>query len=150
SSGSSRTCAESYSTRPVRSLLPSSTDPAVATRSSVAGWAGAGASGPWPLPLEVATPLAVLHGGLGHSVVGARLAALCHARGGDLGHHLLERCRARLDAARAGHVADRAVADVGLERLLPVDQLDVGAERVEHPVAAEHLAAVGEVDRRHL
>src|SRR5204862_6246551 len=148
SSGSSRTCAESYSTRPVRSLLPSSTEPAVATRSSVAGWAGAGAGGPWPLPLEVAAPLAVLQGGLGDAVVGARLAALGHARGGDLGHPLLERCRARLDAARARHVADCPVADVRLERLLAVDQLDVRAERVEHPVAAEHLAAVREVDRR--
>ena len=61
-----------------------------------------------------------------------------------------ERGRARPDAAGAAHVADRAVAHRRRERLLAVDQLDVGRHRVEHPVALEHVALVREVDRRHL
>ena len=55
-------------------------------------------------------PLAVLHGGLGHAVVGARLAALGDARRGDLGHDVVERGGARRDGAGAAHVADGAVA----------------------------------------
>src|SRR4051794_38338849 len=71
SSWSVSTDLESKSRRPISVDLPSSTDPAVARRRVVA--------------LEVAGNLAVLHGGLGDTVVGARLAALGDARAGDLG-----------------------------------------------------------------
>ena len=101
-------------------------------------------------PPEVALPLAVLHGGLRHTVVGARLAALGDPRGGDLGDDVLQRHGARAHRAGARHVAHRAVADPLGERLLAVHPLDEVADRVEHPVALEHLALVGGVERRHL
>src|SRR5437764_3666742 len=153
SSWSANTCFESNSRRPIRVLLPSSTEPAVAMRSVLARRSTTGSG--WPLPsmtvsLEVATAFAVLHGRLADAVVGARLAALGDPCGCDLLHHGVQRDRPRLHRARARHVAHRAVADARLERLLPVDQLDEGAERVEHAVALEHLAIVGEVDRRDL
>src|SRR5207248_675077 len=135
---------------PIRVLLPSSTEPAVAMRSVLARRSTTGSG--WPLPsmtvsLEVATAFAVLHGRLAHSVVGARLAALGDARGCDLLNHGVERDRPRLHGARARHVAHRAVPHARLERLLAFDQLDEWAERIEHAVALEHLALVGEVDR---
>src|SRR5581483_12037679 len=96
-------------------LLPSSTEPAVATRS-IPEWrtsseSAAVAAGRWPppnrrcgrlrhpSPSEVALALAVLHRGLRGAVVGARLAALGDPRGGDLRDHLLDRARRGLDAA---------------------------------------------------
>ncbi len=70
--------------------------------------------------------------------------------GGDLGDDVVERRRVGLDGAGAAHVADGAVADARRERRLAVGQLDEVAVGVEHPVAAEDLALVGEVDRRDL
>src|SRR3977135_1545506 len=133
SSWSSNTCLVSYSSLPLSALLPSSTPPAVVkrSRSSVIGAKAAGASS------EVPGLLAVLHGGLGNPVVRPRLAALGHPRGGDLEHDLVQRGGLRAHAARAAHVADRAVADRVRDDLLAVDQLGVLAPGVEHPVAAE-------------
>ena len=48
-----------------------------------------------------------------HAVVGAGLAALGDARGGDLLHDRLERDGVGAHGARARHVADGAVADRG-------------------------------------
>src|SRR5579862_1142550 len=105
--------------------------------------AAPGVTGP---PSEIALALTVLHRGLGDAVIGAGLAALGDPGGGDLADHLFEGAGVRTHGAGAGHVADRAVANRGRERVLAVHELDVGAHRVEHPVAGEHLALVGEVD----
>src|SRR3954449_6415463 len=150
SSWSARIALASWSSRPISVDLPSSTEPAVARRSRSER---ATEPYPWPLrpwPLEVAGNLAVLHRGLARTVVGARLAALGDLRGGDLGDDRVELRGGRGDGARAAHVADGPVAHALRERLLALDQLDVGRQRVEHPVAAEHLALVSEVDRRDL
>src|SRR3954471_17598795 len=146
SSWSARIAFASCSRRPISVDLPSSTEPAVARRSR----SERATEAPWPLPLplEVAGNLAVLHGGLADAVVGAGLAALGDLRRGDLGHHVVQGGRGRGDRAGAAHVADRAVADARVERLLALDELDEGRQRVEHPVAAEDPALVGEVDRR--
>src|SRR5215210_2119701 len=137
SSWSERIDLASNSSRPISVDLPSSTEPAVASRSV-------------PTVSEVAGNLAVLHGGLGGSVVGAGLAALGDAGRGDLLHDRLERRRARGDGARAAHVADRAVADPLVERLVALEPLDPLRVGQQHPVAAEHQALVREVDRGHL
>src|SRR3954453_18187270 len=150
SSWAARIALASWSRRPISVDLPSSTEPAVARRSRSER---ATEPYPWPLrplPLEVAGNLAVLHRGLARAIVGARLAALGDLRGGDLGDDSVELRGGRGDGARAAHVADGPVAHARGERLLALDQLDVGRQRVEHPVAAEHLALVGEVDRRDL
>src|SRR3954452_18781095 len=147
SSWSARIALASWSRRPISVDLPSSTEPAVARRSRSER---AIVPRPLPLPLEVAGNLAVLHRGLADAIVGARLAALGDLRRRDLGDHVVQRGRGRRDGAGAAHVADRAVPDARAERLLAVDELHVGRQRVEHAVAAEHLALVGEVDRGHL
>ncbi len=54
------------------------------------------------------------------------------------------------DAAGAGHVADGAEAHGRRERLLVREPLDEVGGGVQHPVAAEHVALVREVDRRQL
>src|SRR5437870_4399779 len=107
---SSKICFESYNRRPMSVLLPSSTDPAVAKRrSSVIGSlrsslrCAARSS-------EVALALAVLHGGLGELVVGARGTPLGDPAGGHLGDDLLDGGGGRLDRPGARCVADRAVA----------------------------------------
>src|SRR5438128_7189530 len=134
SSWSSNTCFESYSRRPISVLLPSSTAPAVVKRrrSSVTAPAPrhrasqhARAARPSEVlaALEVAGLLAILHRGLGHPVVGSRLATLGDPRGGDLRDHLAQRPRAGAHAAGAAHVADGAIADGLGEHLLAVDQL---------------------------
>src|ERR1700719_4761445 len=136
SSWSSKTCSESYSRPAISVLLPSSTAPAVVKRSRSSVTArrlrerdhpGArGSARPqkslWRA-LEVARLLAVLHRRLRHAVVGARLAALGDARGGDLGHHLGQRGGLRAHPAGAAHVTDGAVAHGLGEHLLAVDQL---------------------------
>src|SRR3954469_6896426 len=150
SSWSARIALASWSSRPISVDLPSSTEPAVARRSRSER---ATEPYPWPLrplPLEVAGNLAVLHRGLADAVVRARLAALGDLRRGDLGDDRVERRGGRRHRARAAHVADGPVAHARGERRLAVDQLDVGRQRVEHPVAPEHIALVGEVDRRDL
>src|SRR5690606_29458818 len=100
--------------------------------------------------LEVAFLLAVFHARLADAVVGPGGAPLGEAGGGDLGDDLLGRRRRRLDAPGAGGVADGAEPDEGREGLLAVAQGGVGVDRQQHAVAAEDLAAVGEVDRRQL
>src|SRR3954469_4538610 len=147
SSWSARIALASCSSRPISVDLPSSTEPAVARRRRSDR---ATPPCPLPLPLEVPGNLAVLHRGFADAVVRARLAALRDLRRRDLRDHVVQRGRGRRDRAGAAHVADRPIADAGAEGLLPVDQLDVGRQRIEHAVAAEHLALVGEVDRRDL
>src|SRR3954464_3789426 len=137
SSWSSRTALESKSSRPISVDLPSSTEPAVASLRLV-------------VLSEIAGNLAVLHRGLGDAVVGTRLAALGDAGPGDLVDDVGQRDRGRLDRARAAHVADRAVAHERAEDVLLGQALDVVRGGVEHPVAAEDLALVGEVDVRDL
>src|SRR3954449_6840414 len=150
SSWSARIALASWSRRPMSVDLPSSTEPAVARRSRSERATEPNSWPLRPLPLEVAGNLAVLHRGLADPVVGARLAALGDLRGGDLGDGRVELRGGRGDGARAAHVADGPVAHARGERRLAVDQLDVGRQRVEHPVAPEHIALVGEVDRRDL
>src|SRR3954469_4552202 len=133
--------------RAIRVDLPSPTEPAVARRSRSER---AIEPRPLPLPLEVPGNLAVLHRGLADAVVGARLAALGDLRCRDLGDDVVQGGRGRRDRAGAAHVADRAVAHARAERLLALDELHEGRQRVEHPVAPEHPALVGEVDRRDL
>ena len=58
--------------------------------------------------------------------------------------------RQRLDAAGAGDVADGAEPHRLLEDLLVLARLQVLVHGQQHPVALEHLAAVGVVDRRQL
>src|SRR4051812_26841003 len=147
SSWSARIALASCRRRPMSVDLPSSTEPAVARRSRSER---ATETRPLPLPLEIAGNLAVLHRGLADAVVRARLAALRDLRRGDLGDDVVQRRRGRRDRPRAAHVADRAVADALAERLLAVDELHVCRQRVQHAVAAEDLALVGEVDRRDL
>src|SRR5438477_7595014 len=120
--------------------LPSSTEPAVTRRRSSVSRSS----------LEVANALPVLHRGLAHAVVGARFATLRHARGRDLAHDLVDRRRLADDAAGARHVADGAEAHARAERLLVGKALDETGDRVQHPVALEHVALVREVDRRQL
>src|SRR6476659_6915111 len=124
SSWSARIDLASYRSRPIRVDFPSSTEPAVASRSV-------------STVSEVAGNLAVLHGGLGGAVVGARLTALGDAGGGDLGDDLIQGRRARGDRAGAAHVADRAVADRLHEHVLALDQLDVIGGGEQHAVARE-------------
>src|SRR3954447_71956 len=150
SSWSARMALASWSRRPISVDLPSSTEPAVARRSRSDRATDAAPCPLLPLPLEVAGNLAVLHGGLADAVVGARLAALGDLRRGDLGHHVMQGGRGRGDRAGAAHVADGAVADARAERLLALEELHERRQRVEHPVAAEDIALVGEVDRRDL
>ena len=64
---------------------------------------------------------------------------------------VVERRRRRAHGARAGHVAHGAVADRGALRAPRRRAASTCSEtRVEHPVAGEHVALVGEVDRREL
>src|SRR4051812_25725336 len=148
-SWSARIALASWSRRPISVDLPSSTDPAVARRRRSERDTPA-APFTAPAPLEVTGNLAVLHGGVADAVVRARLTALGDAGRRDLGHDVVQRRRRRGDRAGAAHVAHGPVADARRERLLAVHELDVGRERVQHPVAAEDLALVREVDRRHL
>ena len=99
---------------------------------------------------EVALPLAVFHAGLGDPVVGARRAALGQPRHRGLGDHLGHRPREGFHAAGAGDVADGAESHRLLDDLLVLARLQVLVHRQQHPVALEHLALVGVVDRRQL
>ena len=89
--------------------------------------------------------------GLGDAVVGAGGAALGDPGDGGLGDDVLDRERRRLDGRRAGGVADRAEAHEW-PRTAPRRRAsrDVAVDGHQHPVAAEHLAVVGEVQRRQL
>src|SRR4029078_5457786 len=120
--------------------LPSSTEPHVTRRRSSVAWACS----------EVANALPVFHRGFREAVVGTGLATLGDVRRTDLLHDRLDRGRRRLDTTRARHVTDGAEADRGDERVLALHALDVLRRRIQHPVAAERLALVREVDRRQL
>src|ERR1700730_3205336 len=120
--------------------LRSSTEPHVTRRSSSACWACS----------EIADTLAVLHCGFGEAIVCARLAALGHARRGDLVHDLTDRGRVRNNATGARHVADCAEAHGCGEEIFVVHAFDELARGVKHPVAPEDLAVVREVDPRQL
>src|SRR3954465_11195158 len=130
---SSKIDLESYSRRPMSVDLPSSTDPAGASlRMSML-------TVPSSLPCssEVPLALAVLHGGLARTVVGAGLAALGDPRRGDLGADPVQgRGRGRRGGG-AAHVAGRAVADLGLEGGLVVAAVGVRAVGEQHAVAFE-------------
>src|SRR5918994_6038165 len=134
SSWSARICFVSKSSRPIRVDLPSSTEPAVTRRTSSVCMSAS----------EVANALPVFHCGLAGTVVRPRLAALGDPGRCDLGDDVLERTRLRRDCAGAAHVADGAEADRKAERLLALHSLDEVADGVQHPVAAEDLALVGE------
>src|SRR3954469_21125042 len=140
SSWSTRICFVSSRSRPISVDLPSSTEPAVTSRSSSVSRNS----------LEVANALAILHRRLGDAVVGAGLAALGDARRSNLVHDRIDRRGVAHDAAGAGHVADGAEADGSCERRLVREPLDEIGDGVEHPVAPEHLALVREVDHRQL
>src|SRR3954469_17757769 len=140
SSWSTRICFVSKSSRPISVDLPSSTEPAVTRRRSSVSRSS----------LEVANAFPVFHRGFADAVVGAGLAALGDVRCRDLVHDLVDRRRVAYNTAGARHVADRAEADVRAERLLVREALDELRDRVEHPVAAEHVALVREVDLREL
>src|SRR4051812_24665473 len=117
--------------------LPSSTEPHVTRRRS-------------SVELEVTNALPVLHRGLADAVVGTGLPTLGDARRGDLADDLVDRLRVGDDAAGARHVADRAEANGGRERILALHPLDVVGGGVEHAVTPEHVALVREVDDRQL
>src|SRR6266487_140377 len=105
SSWSARICFVSKSSRPISVDLPSSTEPAVTSRSSsVSSIEREVAIG----GLEVANALPVLHRGLADAVVGARLAPFGDPGRGDLADDLLDRRRLADDASGAAHVSDRA------------------------------------------
>src|SRR2546421_12468850 len=140
SSWSTRICFVSYSKRPISVDLPSSTEPAVTSRSSSVSRNS----------LEVANALPVLHRRFADTVVGTRLATLGDARGCDLGDHLVDRRRVADDPSGARHVADGAEAHGGRDRLLAREALDEVRDGVEHAVALEDFALVREVDRRQL
>src|SRR5215213_7650286 len=137
---SSKMALESYSSRPIRVLLPSSTEPAVASRRS---------SIRWRAPLEIAFLLAVLHGRLREEVVGPGGTPLGDAGGGHLGDDLGHGHGRRLHCAGAVHVTDGPVPHGGLVGSLAGLGLDPLAHRQEHGVALDHLTAVGEVHLRH-
>src|SRR5260221_2355591 len=103
----------SYSSRPTRVDLPSSTEPAVARRKRADTWvAGSAGASRSTVILEVALSLAVFHGGLGKAVVGAGGPALGDPRRADLLDDVQDADGDRVHGAGAGHVADRAVPDV--------------------------------------
>src|SRR5690242_5940952 len=122
---STKICFVSKSSRPISVDLPSSTDPHVTSRRRSV--------------LEVTDTFPVLHRRFADAVVGARLATFGDTGRRDLRDDLVDRPRVRDDAAGARHVADRAEADVGGERLLVRIALDEIRARIEHPVAPEHF-----------
>src|SRR6476619_4112336 len=159
-SWSDRTDFVSWSRRPTRVDLPSSTDPAVARRSSVAAISrflllgsprSIGARNErrtsWGCS-EIALLLAVLHGGLGDPVVGARGAALGQRGGGHLEDDVGVRAGRGVDRPGARHVTDGAVAhEPGLDRLV-ASGLAHRADGEPHAVPVDDLALVGVVERR--
>src|SRR5437764_3187413 len=140
SSWSTRICFVSKSSRPISVDLPSSTEPAVTMRRSSASRNS----------LEVANALAVLHRRLADAVVRSGLATFRDPGGRDLRHDLVDRRGVADNAAGAAHVADRAEANAGVERLFVREPLDELGRGVEHPVAPEDVSFVCEVDGRQL
>src|SRR6476661_2987549 len=159
SSWSARTDLVSWSRRPTRVDLPSSTEPAVASRSRSCrtvcgmprGWLRrAGAASYVVVISEVPLLLAVLHGGLRQAVVGAGRAPLGDPGGRDLADHLGHVNGIRLDRAGAAHVTHRPVAHSAPLDALALARAAPPAGGEPHPVAGEHLPLVGVVERRQL
>src|SRR5918997_3423102 len=148
SSWSARMEEVSCSNRPTRVDLPSSTEPAVVSRSrdEAAPVIRMGLSS------EVALPLAVLHGGRGQPVVGAGGAALGEPAGGDLGEDGLDGRGGGLHRAGAGRVADGSEAHRLRDDLLAAPRATPLPGGEPHAVAGEDLALMGVVDAgyRHL
>src|SRR5918997_2509729 len=148
SSWSARIDDVSCSSRPTRVDLPSSTEPAVVSRSSddAAPVIRRGPSS------EVALPFAVLHGGRGQPVVGAGGAALGEPAGGDLGEDGLDGRGGGLHRAGAGRVADGSEAHRLRDDLLAAPRATPLPGGEPHAVAGEDLALMGVVDAgyRHL
>src|SRR5215470_2576944 len=109
------TALESYSSRPMSVDLPSSTEPAVARRRSVAIRIPRSSR---KRSSEVPLPLAVFHPGLRDPVVGAGGAALGQPGHRGLGYHLGDRSGKRFHASGAGDVADGAEPHSLLDDLL--------------------------------
>src|SRR3954447_5090714 len=130
-SWSSKMALESNSSRPIRVLLPSSTEPAVASRNSSIS--------------EIPFLLAVLHGRLGEPVVGPGGTSLGDAGGRHLLDDLVDGGRHRLHRAGAVHVAHGPVADGGLVGPLFWPGPDPLADGQQHAVPFDDLPAVGEV-----
>src|SRR5258707_11609183 len=120
----------SYSSRPIRVLLPSSTEPAVVRRRRSARMS------------EVSLALAVLHGRLGDPVVGPGSTPFGQPGDGHLGDDVGHGGGGGFHGAGAGHVADGPVPDHSFEGLLTRTELDVGPDGKEHPVTGEDLPAV--------
>src|SRR3954471_21210941 len=161
SSVSSKICFESYSNRPMSVDLPSSTDPAVAKRSSSisrcprhGGGSGRGAfsrdrppprsppKAPQSSPStaaasEITLAFAVFHRGFTELVVGSRCAALGDAGRGDFGDDVVDLDRDGLDCRGARGVADRAVPDHCFEHFFIGARLQVLRDGHQHAVAAE-------------
>src|SRR4030088_47255 len=143
-SWSSKIALESYSSRPMSVLLPSSTDPAVANRrmSIISSSRRTGLSQARGRTSEVPLPLAVFHGRLARAVVRAGLAALGDPGRCDLGDHFGNGRGRRLDGSRVGHVADRSVPDGRLEQRLVLTPRHERAVREQDPVALEDAAGM--------
>src|SRR5215207_8295494 len=117
---------ESYSSRPIIVLLPSSTDPAVAKRSRSIS--------------EVAFLLPVLHRGFAEPVVAASSSALGQPGRRDLLGDLLDGVRVGPDRRRQRRVADRPIANGRGEDLFTRSRPAVLVGREEHPVPLEDVS----------
>ena len=136
SSWSSKIDLLSYSSRPISVLLPSSTEPAVASLSSSIRSTPRAYGLPsrlrWPGRRLCVAPRSVIRLAATSSMI------LSHGVG------------IRLNGSGAGHVANGAVAHLRLEDLFAVERRRHVRYRHEHAVAQEDLALVGVVDRRQL
>ncbi len=88
--------------------------------------------------------------GLGDAVVGAGGTPLGDPGGRRLGEDRLDGGGRRLDGGGARGVTDGAEPNGGFERLFALGHRHVPVDGHQHPVAAEHLALMGEVQRRQL
>src|ERR1039458_7756492 len=91
---------------------------------------------------EVAFPLPVFHGCLTGAVIRASLAPLSDAGRRDLGNHLRDGRGGGLDRTGAGHVADGAIADAGLEDLLLFGAGHIRPVSQQDPVPLEYRPLV--------
>src|SRR5699024_8823127 len=150
SSWSARIAFASWSSRPTRVDLPSSTDPAVAKRSSVFVCVGDSPGvARWSVVVsssEVPVLLSVFHGRGRDPVVGTCGSAFGHGGRGHLGEDRVDIGRLRVDGAGAGHIADGAVAHGPSDHGLVLARGGELAGGPPHAVAVEHLAFVGEVE----
>src|SRR5699024_1523859 len=106
--------------------------------------------GGWRWSSEVPLTFAILHGGLGGTVVGAGGAAFGQSARGDLGEHggVVGRVREHGPGGRA--VADGAVAHRAGDQLLTVFGPAPRPRGQPHAVPGEHLALVRVVQRGQL